>query len=95
MSDDAKIITFPGVPERDWDSWGIDDEGVLTQAVKNGVRSVVVVGRTPEGELYVASSCENLEEVLGRLHVAASYLGSMRAIEYQGGDAQEDEDDGA
>lgn len=91
----ADIINFPGLPERDWERFGVDDEGVLSEAVRAGVRGVVVVGRTPAGELYVASSCENLEEVLGRLHVAASYLGSMRAIEYQGGDAQEDEDDGA
>lgn len=90
----ADIINFPGVPERDWDTWGVDDEGVLTEAVKNGITGVVVVGRTPEGELYVASSCENLEEVLGRLHVAASYLGSMRAIEYRG-QSTEDGDDGA
>jgi hypothetical protein len=47
---------------------------VLQYAIDAGVQDVVVVGRQPDGALYLAASEPNADAVVGKLFCAAQWL---------------------
>lgn len=69
----ADVHVLPGV-ER-WDiGETVPSNVVLTSAIENGVTDAVVVGKTRNGDLYIAAECGDADAVVGKLMRAVNVL---------------------
>lgn len=69
----ADVIQFPGTTEfvvEEGVEHPISVDGVIEGVLKADLKELVVVGRMPTGEIYLASSSNNLPSVLWLLEIA-------------------------
>ena len=86
----SELVMFPGVrreslptnPEApETPEPELTSKSVLQAAIEYDVDDVVVVGWLPDGSLYVASECDDLDAVAGKLLRAANYFASVELLE--------------
>ena len=73
----AAIHVLPGIERRDL-TGECPATAVLNSAIKNGVTDVIVIGRDRKGERYVAASLSDIDQTVGRLMGAVTYLASSK-----------------
>lgn len=76
----ATIIVMPGVERRDMAGAPTPSEDVLQEAIAQGIRDVVVVGRDRAGELYLAGSAPDVDRTVGLLMRAVSVLSECTIV---------------
>ena len=74
----AKVLVLPGIERRDLCGPYVPAAEVLAAAIENGITDVVVVGRSRDGEQYIAGSLNDVDKVVGVLFAAATALAGVR-----------------
>lgn len=70
----ALVFVMPGVERRDLAGVEVPSEQVLQSAIDKGVTDVIVVGRSRNGDLYLAGAPPDVDRAVGILMRAASTL---------------------
>lgn len=74
----AEVLVLPGIERRDLVGDPVPAAEVLAAAIEKGITDVVIVGRSRDGEQYVAGSLNDVDKVVGVLFAAATYVASGR-----------------
>lgn len=89
-----KVVLFPGVTElpRPKDAADLPQrtkvKALFKTALALGVHDLVVIGRLPEGDMYIASQSEDQFHVTGMLSKAATWMGLPDDPEYEDWDEE-------
>lgn len=73
-SETAKVVVMPGVERRDMAGAHCDSQTVLQSAIDAGVTDAIVIGRDRAGNLYVASSSQDVDKSVAMLMRAVALL---------------------
>jgi hypothetical protein len=73
----GEVRVLPGVERRDIGE-SVPSKRLLIAAARNGVRDVVLIGRSRDGALYLAAEDSNVDAVVGKLCHATQWLASSR-----------------
>lgn len=71
---------LPGIERRDLGA-DVPSERVLQNAIDCGVTGAIVIGTSRDGELFIAAECGNVDETVGKLMRAVSFLSSCEMVE--------------
>lgn len=71
----ADVHVLPGVERRDIGE-KVESSKVLEAAIENGVFDAIVVGRSRDGNLYIASENADIDATVGKLMRVVSFLAS-------------------
>ncbi len=78
----AQVYVLPGIERRDLLD-PIPSEQVLHQAIENGVVDAIVIGRSRDGTLYVASAVGDADRDVGLMMRAVHHLTSCTIVNDQ------------